>query len=342
MSDNTNIPEDSMVLDTNAADFDFFSLEDPNIQVVNPDSTKASKAAKAEPEEVEEGDDTDEVEFDDNDPTTNYDDEDDEEEVDEDESDEAEEASEEDSEEPDEEVDYEGYEVTLPNGEVVKLDEAVKGYKASEALESERHDFEEAKNKFIEETKDVQKGLELAYLECQKVEDDYKDFDWATLARTDPAAYVDNKEFLEKYMERKQELIRQYKVLNDKRDAEMAVAKETQARQCVTELARDIPQWGPELYQTLMEYGVENGASPEEMQACVDPKIFKMMFKAMQFDKGSQVAKAKVSAVVKQPTKVVKNTRKESPTSAKAQKVKGFGAGLSEKESLDMFSMLED
>ena len=112
----------------------------------------------------------------------------------------------------------------------------------------------------------------------------------------------------------------------------------------MTVLSRDIAGWGPELYKQLMQYGVDNGATPEEMEACVDPAIFKMMHKAMQFDKGAQTVKAKIKSVIKQPTKVVKNSAKsEKPsTDKKAALLKRVGAGMSTKESDMMFSMLED
>lgn len=341
----TPVVDDSLVMD--AGSFDFFSLEDPNIAVSEHirDNYQDKPAAKKEEVEtdvdpesdyVEEGEDADDIDFDElSEDEVDADDE----EVDE----EPEEEPETDSDE--EEVDYEGYEVTLPSGETIKLAEAVKGYKAAQALEEERTAFESARKEFEEGSKDIGAFLDLAKLEALRVIEDYADFDWASLARTDPAAYVDNKEFLEKYQERYNEILDAQKTLQAKENATRSAEMETKARECVTVLQRDITGWGPELYQQLMEYGVENGATPEEMQACVDPAIFKMMHKAMQFDKGVQTVKAKVKTLVKQPSKVAKAQAKSTAPAdgKKSAMIKKVSTGnYSDKDVSDMFSMLED
>lgn len=341
---------DALVLDTSSdAGFDFFSLEDPNLAVT--DHIRAEYAdkgrAKEEPveeEEVEYADeDGDEVSEDDDD--LDFDSLDDLEDEAEDEEDTEESEESDDAEPAEEEVDYEGYEVTLPSGETIKLNEAVRGYKATQELEAERASFEEAKSQFEETSKEMTKYLELAKLEAQKVIEDYDDFNWQELARTDPAAYVDNKEFLEKYQERYEEIVNSMKALEAKRAGEEKAAIEVQARQCASELQRDIVGWGPELYQQLMEYGVENGATQEQMLQCVDPAIFKMMHKAMQFDKGRAVVKAKVKTVVKQPSKVAKVAQKElnMPDAKKTAVLKKVQSGNATTRDMDaMFSMLED
>lgn len=346
---------DAMVIDTHGESFDFFSLEDPNLAVSEqirkdyaPPEAKAKGKTSKEPEPVveeeeeyeeSEGEDADDLDFEDLD-DGEYEDESDDEE-----SDEAEETDSEDDEPDEQEVEFDEYEVTLPSGETLKLSEAVHGYKAAKALEEERHAFEEAKNKFEDSTKDIQSYLDLAKLESLRVIEDYDDFDWAGLARTDPAAYVDNKEFLEKYKERYNEIVTAQKNLEKTRQAEEAAAMETKAIQCNTILARDIPGWNKELYQSLMEFGVENGASEQEMLSCVDPTTFKILHKAMQFDKGRAIVKAKIKQVVKQPTKVVKKASKEAPKmdSKKTAVIKKVSSGgATARDMDDMFSMLVD
>lgn len=343
----TNI---DMVLDMDTVDF--FSLDaDDSIAVVDkaaPEKVPAkAKAAPAEEVKAKEGSEevAEEVGEFDFDSITD----DGEEAVEEAEeaSEEVEEETEEVSEESgEEEVDYEGYEVTLPNGETVNLAEAVQGYKSAAELEAARKEFENAKAGFENQSKEVANLLELAKLEADRVIEDYDGFDWAGLAKTDPTAYVDNKEFLEKYQIRQREIHDALKVIQEKKRADEEVVMQTRARDCVAALTRDIPGWNGEVYSNLLQYAVDNGADADDIKSCVDPMVFKVLHKAMQFDKGKATVTAKVKRAVKSPTKVVKAEAKETTTSVAPQKVqllKKLETGKADSKDVgNMFAFLED
>lgn len=339
-----------MVLDMHTVDF--FSLDaDESIAVVEkPTPEKVPAKAKEIPaaeisEEVAGEEGREEVGEFDFDSITDDGEEPAEEEVAEEleESEEAEEVSEEDA---IEEVDYEGYEVTLPSGDVINLAEAVQGYKAAAELEAERKAFEDAKLGFENQSKEVANLLELAKLEADRVIEDYDGFDWAGLAKTDPTAYVDNKEFLEKYQIRQREIHDALKAINEKKRADEEVVMQTRARDCVAALTRDIPGWNGEVYSSLLQYAVDNGADAEDIKSCVDPMVFKVLHKAMQFDKGKATVTAKVKRAVKSPTKVVKAEAKETTSSVAPQKVqllKKLETGKADSKDVgNMFAFLED
>lgn len=341
MDENTNLVADEMVLDMGA--INFFELEDPNIKTVEKKAAQKTQPVEEVVEDVEEvveedGEDAEDIDFDSLDS--------DEEETTEDEVEETEEVEEEDSsDESEEEVDYEGYEVTLPNGDVVNLSEAVRGYQNAEVLRNEREEFESKREEFVRESENVSKYLELARLEAQRVVDDYADFDWNKEARENPESYVDNRQFLEKYTERLNEIQKAMGDIEAKKEAQREEALQTKARECVTVLNRDITGWGPDLYQTLMKYAVENGADSDEIQNCVDPIVFKALYKAYQFDKGKATVTAKVKKVVTSPKKVVKTTAKEvKPADAKKVTLsKKLTNGSYDSRDVDaMFNMLED
>lgn len=351
-----NVTPDDMVLDMSTVDF--FSLDaDESIGVVDK-STREAPAKKETTNKVEPGTDPDaddgadkgevsEFDFDEiddedgggaEDKSKDSDDDGDDDSSDEDGGD--------DSDSDDEEVDYEGYEVTLPNGETIKLSEAVQGFKDAQALAAEREEFESAKNAFEAQSKQVSDFLELAKLEADRVIEDYEGFDWAGLAKSDPAAYVDNKEFLEKYQIRQREIQDAMKVIQDKKKADEEVAVQNKARECAAVLTRDIPGWNQDLYVELMHYAVDNGANPDEIQNCVDPMVFKVLYKAKQAEGTKSVVTAKVKKAVKSPTKVIKPDAKEPESSVAPQKVQlikklekgSFGA----KDVDNMFNFLED
>ena len=246
----------------------------------------------------------------------------------------------EDTEEIDE-VDYEGYEITLPNGESVILADVVTGYKAAEALKAEREEFEAVKTDFEEKSVHVGKMLQLAKLEAERVIEDYKDFDWVSLSKEDPAAYADNREFLDRYKERYEEIHEAVEALEkEKAEAEEKAYKE-KARDAVAVLSRDIPGWGPDLYKSLMEFAVENGASMEDMKSCVDPATFKVLHKAMQFEKGKQTVKAKVKKIGS-PKKVVKAAPAKPKSAPKVNKDALIRKAQESGDMAAMFALLED
>lgn len=343
--------EDSMVLDI--GNVDFFSLEDSNIAVTET-VKKYAPEKKQVPvvEEIVEEDSTEESDPDADAEDIDFDNLSESEEVEEDTEESSEEVEEEEEEgdvevtdEDGEEVDYESYEVTLPSGETVNLAEAVKGYQEAKKLEAAKAELATQKEAFEQGSKDIGRYLELAKLEAQRVIDDYKDFDWNDLAKSDPASYVDNREFLEKYQQRHQEILKAMQSIEDKRTSEAEAAVKEKARECVTVLERDVPGWGPDLYKTLMSYAVENGADPTEIQQCVDPVVFKLLHKSMQFDKGKAVVKAKIKNAVKSPSKVVRATAKEDKVvdQRKITMTKKIQSGQVDSRDVDaMFNMLED
>lgn len=280
-------------------------------------------------------------------------DEDEVEESDEEESDEEEaEESEEDEEgeatvtdEDGEEVDFETYEVTLPNGETIVLSDAIKGYKDSQALAAEREGFTKLQEDFRAQSEHVGRYLELARLEADRVIEDYEDFDWAAYKQDDPVGYVENREFLDRYKARRQEIINAMDELETKKAAEEQAAFQEKAKEAGAILARDIPGWNNDLYQQLMMFAVENGANAEDIANSVDPAMFKLLYKAMQFEKGKQVVKAKVKKIGS-PKKVVKPSGKPLTTkvnSAKSSILKKMSnGGLNERELSSAFDFLED
>lgn len=335
-----------MFIDTD--NFNFFDLED----VVQEDTNELGYSTKQTGKDLMSEDEiTDLVgeETEDED----VEDEGDEAEVDEDEDDESNDSDEgevEVTDEDGEEVDFESYEVTLPSGEVVVLSEAIQGYKAASELKAEREEFENTRNAFVDESEKVAKYLDLARLEADRVIEDYEDFDWAAYKKDDPVGYVENREFLDRYKARRNEIIKAQEELETEKAAKESEEFKVKAREAGVVLARDIPGWNNDLYQQLMVYAVENGANAEDIANSVDPTIFKILYKAMQYEKGKQVVKAKVKRIGGSPKKVATPSAKPAPTSDAGQKgaakkaiiKKMENGGLNERELRNSFNFLDD
>lgn len=330
---------ESMIIDTD--NFDFLSLDD----VVEDKNELGYNTKQTGKDLVDAEDLADDEEVDDL--PDDEDGEGDEEESEEDESEE--ESDDEDGEaeitdEDGEEVDFEGYEVTLPTGETVVLSEVVKGYKNAQALEEERTEFNRLQTEFGEKSGSVTRMLELAQLEADKVIEDYEDFDWSAYKKDDPVGYVENREFLDRYKQRRVEIQEAFADIEAKREATEKAEFTARAKEAGTVLARDIPGWNNDMYQQLMVYAIENGANPDEIANTVDPVIFKVLHKAMQYEKGKQTVKAKVKKLGS-PQKVVKAAPKAVTQTGSVKKavIKKMESGnMSEKDLSDSFAYLED
>lgn len=295
-----------MIIDTES--FDIFSKLD-DLEAVEVETDKAPAEAEAETEESDTGFDFDEIDESEGE-EAEAEEETEAEEEEETESEETDEVDEEvEEEDAEEEVDYEGYEVTLPSGETIKLNEAIAGYKNAQALEAEKAAFESARTEFEDKSKDLSRFLELAKLEAEKVVEDYDGFDWGELSRTDPAKYVEHREFLDKYKARLKEIRGAFERMETEKVEKEQESIQAAARECVTILQRDIPGWGQELYGNLMDFAIENGMAEENVRSITDASTFKLLFKAYQYDKGKAVAKAKI-ARIGTPKKVVKSAPK--------------------------------
>ena len=349
-----NVPADPMLIDT--GDFDIFSsLDDVVVEeaTTKPEEVKKDDVVEDDKatEEVEESED-DSFDFEDIDDAeqdeNGHDVEDEEnEETDEDSEEEDGEEVEETEEVADgdeeQEVDFDDYMVTLPDGEELSLSSAVKGYKSAKALEAEREEFEAHKESFAKETESVSKKLKIAQLEADRVIQDYKDFDWAKLAKEDPQAYVENKEFLERYIQRKKEIVA---AIDEQEQTKIEAEKEEhmlRAKSAVATLQKEIPGWSQKLYGDLIDYAVSTGVPESEILKSTDPTVFILLNKARQFDNGKRVVKAKIKRQPsKSPKKVVKPQAKQvkAPQDNKVKLTKMMDSG--DVSSAELFANLVD
>lgn len=266
-----------------------------------------------------------------------------EEEAEEEAEEEVEEEAEAEADEPEEEeVDFENYQIDLPSGETVVLSELVQGFKNAAALAEEQQKLQSLKEEMESKSAGMDRFLRLAKLEAERVIEDYNDFDWVTLAKEDPQAYVENREFLDKYKARHKEILSAVDDLEQKEINEKKRVTSEKAREANAMLARDIPGWGEAMYRKLIEYGVEKGANQEDLLNSTDPFIFKLLHKNMEHEKGVQTVKAKVKKIGGAPKKVVKAAPKSPSVSKNAKREALLKKAEATGDMSLMFQLLED
>lgn len=243
-----------------------------------------------------------------------------------------------------EEVDFEDYQITLPTGDEVTLSELVKGYRNNADLNNAISEFQEAQNEFVEKSKDIGRLLELAKLEADRTIEDYNGFDWARYKTEDPAGYVENREYLDRFIERRQEIVTAMEAREAAIAKEEADRKAAEAAEAGVILQRDIPGWNKALYEELMDFAIANGADKDYIMSSTDPVLFKMLHKALQFEKGKKTVTAKVKKIGGAPTKVAKPGAKPAATGVKKETVtKAISKmGTSRQANVDAFKYLKD
>lgn len=307
---------EDMVLDMDNFDFSMIDQEEaPEEEVVVEEAAEEVAEEVAEEEEAEEAEEEEAVE--------------EEEEV-------------EIAEGEEEEVDYDNYEINLPSGEAVKLSELVQGYKSTKEAMELKEEVDRIKQEFEEKSGGLVRHLELAKLEADRVIEDYKDFDWATLAKEDPQAYVENREFLDKYRERRREIIQSMEDLNAREQEEKNRITQEKAREANATLARDLKGWGPDMYKALCTFAVESKLYDQDtILNCTDAATFKLLHKAMEHEKGVQTVKAKVKRIGA-PKKVVKAAPAKPSVSEAAKKQALLKKAEAAGDMTAMFHLLED
>lgn len=252
------------------------------------------------------------------------------------EDDETEDEEETDAEESDEDVEYEESDavdvdydtvITLPDGRELTIEELSTGYMNGNDLTQKIEQFNAQAQEFDSRVSNLKNVLDLAQLEADRVIKDYEGFDWDTLAKTDPQAYVENNRFLERYKARKDELVHAQQRLQKEADEKEAEAYRARSVECVQVLQKSIPNWSENLYQELLQYAIDIGSSEEEILKENRPSVFIALHKAYQYDKGTQRVVAKIKKVGA-PKKVIKSGSKQANTGdKKAAAAKAFSEG---------------
>lgn len=207
-----------------------------------------------------------------------------------------------------EEVDYEGYEITLPTGEEVNLAQLVQGFKDNSALEAEKAEFQAIKADFEAKSQNLAMMMEMSILESQQAVDSYSDYDWGAVSKEDPKEYADNREYFEHHRKRIKEVTAAYNEVKAKEKAEVEQAEKVKIQEANATLVRDLPGWGQPMYEELMRYAVEKaGFDQEYVTNNVSAAFFKMLHRNKSIEEGVQKVTAKVKKKVA-PKKTIKNT----------------------------------
>lgn len=140
----------------------------------------------------------------------------------------------------------------------------------------------------------------------------YADVDWMVLQQQlDPEEFAWHRENAGKAQKRYDKLVNAAQTFEQTVQGRQTNETRRQAQACIAELKADIPEWSDKLYSDILAFGVKEGLDEKDVAAITNPKVVKLLRKAMLFDQGKAVATKKVRNA---PTKVLKGTARQDST----------------------------
>lgn len=183
----------------------------------------------------------------------------------------------------------------------------------TQQLAQDRRDFEVHQTASREHIRDMGKLYAI-----HETIDAYKAVDWDGLQQQDPDLAASEWRKFQLLKDQAGELAQGIQT----KETEAAQARERESANLIAQgrevLAKEIPNWGPEVAGQLTEYGTKNfGFTAQEIAAVTDPRLIKLLHSAMQGAKTANT-QAKVEKVLaSQKTQPAPQVRSGASTSTK-------------------------
>ena len=130
--------------------------------------------------------------------------------------------------------------------------------------------------------------------------------DWNKLATEDPAEWARKYQHVQNVNAKLAQIQQERKTLAEAKETETKAELRKKVDEAVETLRTSIPGWNDDQYRKILGSGIEQGFKSEEVNAIIDPRAIKVLWKAMQYD---ALLKAKPSVekrAIPQSPKVVK------------------------------------
>lgn len=255
---------------------------------------------------------------------------------------EAEEATDENAEESTDEV--EGYEDVEYEGKQYKLPKELKDAvlrqadytrKTQELAEMRR--ATEAEKEYVQKAAEFQtkyrdQFTQLSVLDAQLQM--YSNVNWTDLSESDPVEAQKQFFRFSQMKDARRAAEQQLMQLQEQQSQEESQRYQQILQDGAKELQRSIKGWSPDLGQKLIGYGKNNGFDDKEMRSIVDPRVVKILHKAMLYDQ-LQSSKPAIAKKVQGVPKVVKPGNAQSSQQKNAQRVDDAMSRLKKSGSVD-------
>lgn len=210
---------------------------------------------------------------------------------------------------------YEGYEDVEYDGKQYKLPKELKDavlrqadYTRKTQELAEMRKATEAERAYLQKAHEFQNRYKDQFTQIQLLDAQlqmYSNVDWSQLSESDPVEAQKQFFRFSQMKDARRSAEQQLMQLQEQQAQEDANRYQEVLSKGAAELQRSIKGWSPELGQKLIGYGKTNGFDDTEMRSIVDPRVVKILHKAMLYDQ-LQNAKPAIEKRVKNVPKVIK------------------------------------
>lgn len=184
-----------------------------------------------------------------------------------------------------------------------------KSYRHKTAQLAREREAVEAKVKEATETakKELEEKLQLAEQAIwHTLAPEIQGIDWNKLATDDPAEWARKYQHVQNVNAKLAQIQQERQKLSEATQQQQKAELKKKVEEAQETLRAEIPAWGDETYRKILNAGVTQGFKAEEVNAIIDPRAIKVLWKAMKYDELSK-AKPSVEKRAAQPApKVVK------------------------------------
>lgn len=125
----------------------------------------------------------------------------------------------------------------------------------------------------------------------------YQKVDWLVARdNMDPAEFAWHRENAKRLAGNFNTLMDAAKGTHEAQTARQATVDADAASAALKSLKADIPEWSDAHYEDILKYGVSQGLDQNDLNNLIDPKVIKILRKAMLHDKAATVVTKKVNA----------------------------------------------
>lgn len=139
----------------------------------------------------------------------------------------------------------------------------------------------------------------------------YANVDWMVLRdQLDPETFAWHRQNAQTLEGKYQKLVGAFQGVEQSFSQRRQQVDQEAAKAAIQELSADIPDWSDQHYTEILQYGASQGLDASELATVTNPKVIKLIRKAMLHDKAGKVATKKVKAA---PAKVITGAKAVAP-----------------------------
>ena len=214
------------------------------------------------------------------------------------------------------------------------------------SIDAERAEYQNGLNQLMQQRQQYEKALGQLGQQLSQNMSKFQNIDWQRLKNEDPLEYVTKRDEFRDEQERIKSVHYHQQQVQAQQQNELEHIRQKAVAEEVKKVGVLIPEWNdpdlqPKIAKEIMDYGVDQGFTVEEMEGLVDARSVYLIHKALKYDrlKSTDLKTKKVKNKPKMTKSGTKRTKSDAKRRRKAELSKQLKQSGSAK---DAARLLED